>query len=418
MGFRIRRFMGRCTEITLVVLVVLVFFAVFTALLFRFFPSGISLTQILERGEVVTPGGERKILGIGEESEPAAAELSEATNEVKSRHSRSIAWGEARTGMSLFDRDAVQTLERSTAQIRFDSRNHVNLGSNTLVIIKKMARNRASQEKRAAWVIADGELSGRLASARLEISTPTAQARLNTAAAGLGSTDFRLSVNPDQSSSLAVYGGEAQVSARGETVTVRENRGVTVRQGEAPRVVELLPPPEGMHPAGGESVPFRDRPPRVEFSWLPPAGTSAFHLQLAVDQGFKTILLDRRIGESRFIHGNLKQGVYYWRVASIRDGLVGKAGRPLRLEVKQSLAPPPLTVSFPAGDVKGERFLLRGKTSPGCTVFVGGKEVRTDGEGAFSCEVVIRPGMNLVTVEAFDGAGNAAYQSHYAQGRF
>lgn len=415
---RIRQFIHRSTEIILVLLLVLLFFAIFTTLLFRFFPSGVSLTQILQQGEVADPKGERRVLGIDGATEPAAAKLSETSNEVKSRHASSIAWGKARTGMSLFDRDAVQTLEKSTARIRFDSRNYVTLGSNTLVIIKKMEKSRLSQEKRAAWVIADGVLSGRLDTAKLEITTPTAVARLNTTQGRGGGTDFRLSINPDQSSSVAVYRGGAEVSAQGQTVRIGENRGVTVRQGEAPRVVNLLPPPSRMMPANGEVIAYRDQPAPIRFSWEPPTGATSFHLQLSSDKAFRNIFFERQVNESRFTHGNLKKGVYYWRVSSISDGLEGKQGKTMQLEVSQRLSPPPLKVIFPAGAVKADRFILRGTTSRGITVFVGGKQVETDGQGAFSCEVVIRPGMNLVTVEAFDAAGNAAYKSQYVQGRF
>jgi hypothetical protein len=267
-------------------------------------------------------------------------------------------------------------------------------------------------------VMADGELSGRLDTAKLEISMPTAVARLNTRPVKGGAADFRLSVNPDKSSSIAVYKGEAEVSAAGRTVTVGENRGVTVRQGQAPRVVDLLPPPGQMLPTDGNVIAYREQPPRIRFSWEPPAGAESFHLQLSADQTFRKILFDRRHGENWFMHGNLKNGAYYWRVSSIRDGLEGKPGKPLRLEVRQSLVPPPLTVSFPAGAVRGDRFVLQGTTSPGITIFVGEKQLQPDAAGAFSCEVLLRPGMNLVTVEAFDAAGNAAYRSQYVQGGF
>lgn len=417
--FRIRKFISRVTEIILVVLLVLVFFAMFTTLLFRFFPSGISLTEILERKEAgVGHEVERKLLGLddGGGSEPVAASLSQAYNEVKSKVAGAIVWGKARTGMSLYDRDAIQTLEKSTAQIRFDSRNYVNLGSNTLVIIKKIEKNRAGKDRRSVMLITDGELSGRLDTAKLEITSPNAFTRLNTNYMQGLTTEFRLSINPDQSSSIVIYQGEAEVSAQGKTIKIRENRGVTVKPGEAPHVVDLLFPPVQLLPGDGNVIPYREQPPQVRFSWEATAGATNFHLQLASDKSFKNLLFDRRIGENRFMHGNLKKGVYFWRVSSIRDGLEGRPGKIMRLEVKQSLSPPPLKISFPSEIVMGGSYVLHGTTARGSTVFVDGKQVKADAEGAFSCEVVIKPGMNLVTVEAFDTLGNATYRSQYVQG--
>ncbi len=411
--------MGRVTEVVLVVLLVLAFFAAFTTLLFRTFPSGVSLTQILEqRGTGEMDQLERKVLGLdGDDlTEPAVANLSQAHNNVKSKNAGAIAWGKARIGMSLFDRDAIQTLEESSAQIRFDSRNYVNMGSNTLVIIRKMEKSLVSRQRRSVWVIANGELSGRLDTAKLEITMPTAVAQLNTKPGFL--TDFRISINPDQSSSIVIYKGEADVSADGTTIKVGENKGVTVKQGQAPQVVDLLQPPAQLLPADGNAIPFREQPPQIRFSWESPPYATSFRLQIASDRTFKNILFDRRLGENLFTHGNLKKGVYFWRVSSIRDGLEGKPGKATRLEVKQSIAPPPLKVTFPSGTVMEDRFVLRGSTSRGATVYVGGKQVQTDEDGAFSCEVSLRSGMNLVTVEAFDTVGNAAYRSQYVQRGF
>ncbi|RNC73219.1 MAG: hypothetical protein ED859_00480 [Desulfuromonadales bacterium] len=89
-----------------------------------------------------------------------------------------------------------------------------------------------------------------------------------------------------------------------------------------------------------------------------------------------------------------------------------------RVEIRQDLAPPPLQVTFPAGAVTEERFVLAGSTEPGARVFVSGKGVPATETGTFTTEVTIRPGMNLVAVEVVDGAGNVTYRSHYVQGRF
>lgn len=427
---RWQQFVRRCVEIVVTLFLVLVFFSLITTVLFRIFPSGITLSQIVQQGkgvaEGVAKGGAERgsVLDVaGTRNEKAAATLSRTENEVKSKSASSLAWGPAKGGMSLFDRDAVQTFSQASAQINFDSRNYLTLGSKSLVIIKRIERDPNLNQRRTALIIVEGELQGRIASSgqhplQLEVATPSAVARVFSGKSGAPKTDFRVSVNPDQSSSIVVYRGEAEVSALGRTVKVTENSGVTVRQGQAPQAAVPLPAaPALTAPAERSVIHFRELAPRVRLAWAGKAGET-FRLQLARDAAFKEMVVDRRCSGPEFVHGNLKKGSYYWRVSSVDQWREGRFAETRRFEIVQQLSAPTLLVSFPVGTVAEDSFILSGTTAPGSKVFVGGKPASTDGAGAFSFEVAIRPGMNLVTVEAVDPVGNVSYRSHYVQGRF
>ena len=413
---KVRRFFSRSVEVLLVLAVVFLFFGFFTSLLFSLFPSGISLSQFVEpkQNSAGKPGLDGSLSG-GDASEPAAARLSVSRNEVKSRSAGSIVWGRAREGMSLYDSDAVQTNSNSTAQISFDAKNYLQLGGSTLVIIRKIEGDTARDERRSARVVVDGVLSGRLTSTRLEVATPAAVARFNSSAGR--PADFRLAVNADRSSSLSILKGSGEISAQGRTLQVGENRGAVIRAGEEPVIVELPQPPVALEPRDNGAFFFRELPPDIRFAWKP-VNETITRLQIARDPAFRNVVVDRRSSDGGFIHGNLPPGVYFWKASSIRGGLEGQSTRPARFELVQKSLPPTLSVAFPDGAVGDVRFTLNGKSSPGAKVYVAGKQVQIDGAGRFSCEVPIRPGMNLVTVEAVDQAGNATFRSRYVQGRY
>lgn len=427
---RLQRLMRRCVEIVATLFLVLIFFGLFTTLLFKIFPSGITLSQLVEQRKG-TGGGGRKgdgergaVVAVeGTQNEKAAATLSGTENVVKSKNASSLAWASAKNGMSLFDRDAVQTFTQSSARINFDSSNYLTLGSNSLVIIKRIEKDSNLNQRRTAMVIVEGELQGQIVSSgqnplHLEIATPSAVARVLSGGGGGSKTDFRISINPDHSSSIVVYKGQAEVTALGRTIRVNEDSGVTVKQGEAPKeAVRLSPAPALTVPSDRSIIPFREMTPRVRLAWAGKPG-EIFHFQLAQDAAFKTMIVDKRLAEPEFVHGNLRKGIYYWRVGRVEDGREGRSGETRQFEISQNLVPPSLQVTFPAGPVLEERFVLSGVSAPGAKVFVGGQPASIDASGAFSHEVPIRSGMNLVTVEAVDTAGNVTYRSHYVQGRF
>jgi hypothetical protein len=324
--------------------------------------------------------------------------------------------------MSLFDRDAVQTFSQSSAQINFDSRNHLAIGSNSLIIIKRIEKDKQQNERRTAMVMVEGELQGRISAAgqsplNLEITTPAAVSRINSKTPAQ-STDFRISVNPDKSSSIVVFKGQAEVTAAGRTVRVAEGTGVTVKQGQAPRAaVRLPPPPSLLTPLDRSVVSFRETVPRTRLAWNGQPG-EAFHLQLARDSAFKDIVVDKKLNEPEFVHGNLKKGKYYWRVSKLNDSCEGHPSGLRQFEMSQVLAAPELQVTFPPGPVTEAHATVTGKSTPGIKVYVGGKMTPLDASGAFSEVVPIRSGMNLVTIEAIDAAGNVTYKSQYVQGSF
>ena len=426
---RLKKIITRVVEGAVAILLVLFFFSLFLWLLNTLFPTGTSLREIIARQGTAdttdsSDGGGRDlqmVYGDGEldpaaSGDPAAV-LNWVRNSVKSKRASQIAWQSAEEGNLLFDRDAVQTLKRSAAEIKFDENTSLNMGPQSLVIIKRITNDPLLHKKRSFMVLVDGELRGSLApsgpdSVYLEIDTPGAKLSTHSESGTTGPVDFKLSVNDDQSSTIAVYKGSAEISAQGKTVVVNANQSTVVGLNQTPQDPRDLPRAlELKSPAGGKKYYYRDLPPRIKFAWQAYPGATAYHLVLARDPYFREIVTDDQFNSSHFSHGNLQKGVYYWKVSAMQDTIEGFFSRNGSFQVIQDQTPPKLQVQFPPATIYQEHYILRGRTDPGVRVFVGGRRIKISGNGKFNHTLKLNPGINIIVVEAFDGVNNVAYSS-------
>lgn len=432
-GQRLKSAFSRSAEVIFAILLVLVFFSVLLVILNVFFPSGISIRTMMSQKAEAPPPPEAPTVEAppqpdagsqAGESEAIAAILTRAYNTVKSKRADAIAWSSATVGMELYDRDAVQTLNRSSALITFDANNYLSMGSNSLIIIKRLEQSSLAQEKRSFLVMVDGELRGKLAgsdqkSLQVEVATPSGVARIQTKGQKKNQAEFKIAINPDKSSTISVYEGEAEISAQGKTIVVNQQHSTTVAMGSAPSDPKLLPDAvQLIAPAHGDTFFYRDLSPRVTFSWKKTAGEKKYSFILARDPQFQHLVLEERPTEPHCVFGNLKDGTYYWKVSVLDGGQEGLYSDTRRFRVHQDKEPPLLKVQFPPDIVRKSTYTLAGKTEAGSQVFVMGERVKTNAEGQFEHALKLHHGVNVIVVEAVDKAGNVAYKSKMVNGKF
>jgi len=422
---RVKKLVRDCFEGLLAILLVLLFFSGFLYFLNSMFPTGTSLRSLVARHTPLSYDGTTVLKPTARQEEtetgtrrPMAAKVQWVRNNVKSKRAEAIAWQSADAGKVLYDRDAVQTLDRSAARIEFDENTSLQMGQNSLLIIKKMTHDPVFKEKRSFMVLVDGDMRGKLAgdggddSVFLEIGTPTATVRTAGGPQGGGPVDFKISVNPDKTSTVAVYAGSADVEAGGRIVTVGANQATVVDTAGKVLDPAALPPPVQLHsPSEGGRYVYRDLPPRVNFGWQDQPAASEFRFMLARDRDFRRIVTDEAVSGNRFRHGNLQADNYYWKVSAKSGTVEGFFSDVRQFRVVQDRQPPRLEVRFPQDTLHTGRYLLNGSTEPGARVYIGGVQVQTRRNGKFEYPLKLKPGLNVIVVEAFDAVDNVTYRS-------
>jgi hypothetical protein len=423
----LKTFAVRSFEAVLTVMLVLVFFALFSLLLNGLFPSGAGISEIVNREQSALPADRTDTMitefqrGQGR-GQPTAV-LTTAHNTVKQKRGNEIAWSDAQRGMQLYDRDAVQTLQRSSAYLDFGDKSYLSMGANSLVVIKSQAPDAQAPERKRLILMVEGDLRGRISgsggeSKQMEITTPRAVAVIHTQQNG-ADAEFKVTVNPDKSSIIAVYQGVADVTAGDKTVRVEENSAVTVKLDQSLSITTPLPSrPELIAPAASNRFLYRMLSPRIVFSWKELPEATRYHLMLARDQTFRDVVLDEQVSGTEFTHGSLKQGTYYWRASTLVGNLEGAFTVPLQFYVEQKRTPPLLVVNGSPEKISQESCEFSGHTEPGARVFINGKEVPITTEGEFRHTVALERGINIIVVEAVDAAGNVSYRSSRVHGKF
>ena len=419
-------------ELFIAVLMLMLAFAVVLGITSYYFPIGTGVKELAYsfRESVSSVRSREMQISRGTPDSQAAsssslsATVSAINNRVNVKLASDIAWGGAQLGMSLHHRDAIQTYDRSRALVEFNEQSYLDIGENSLVVFQSIEPDLFTQKTNTFRVTVEGELRGRLlrseeGSANLEVALPNAELQMVPGQAVGSDVEFKLTVNPDKTSTLSLHKGDAQVLVGGKRVTLQENYGITIdADGQPMDPVSLPPAPTPKLPAQGSTAYYRDVPPRLRFSWKPAEPTNDYRLTLARDPQFRQVVVDEQVSGTTFAHGNLKRGQYYWRVQALAGKTEGMPSEARALTIVQDREPPVLYVQKLPKVVHQSAVTLRGKTEPGAKIYVEGKPVTVDSEGTFQHRLYIKPGASLIVIEAVDSAGNVAYATNLVNGKY
>jgi len=430
-----KRFSGFRTvrEGVITIALVLLCFLVLMSVLNLLFPTGTGLNLLIGRGqegEDALPGEGSDLqlqrgaqAGRFSEDFSWAAVLEKSSHRVKSKRGNDIAWKPAQVGMRLYDQDAVQTLEKSTALIRFDAENVIDLDENSLIVIRRMEKDLLFKEKRSYMVMVDGVLRGRLNAADengvyLEVALPNATTRLQAQPDGGEAVEFRIDVAQDEGSAVTIFSGEAEVEANGEAVWLGANQMTRIDGDAAPSAPVALPRAARLTAPDRDTLfAYRSLPPRVRLDWEAVPGIEGYRLLLARDRSFRDLVLEEHLQRPGFVHGNLTPGTYFWKVSSLAGQVEGAFSETRRFRLLQDQSPPELELTLPE-QADHPQLEIAGRTEPDAQLFIAGQPVRLGTAGGFRHALALEPGINVIVVEAVDAAGNVTYRSQLIQGKF
>lgn len=421
----------RASEATLSVVFVVVCFAMLIGLLAVIFPAGTNLRQLIDQATGQGPGRSRHGGSSGRElyvdgfhPDAAIGRLEDLHRTVKARGAEEVAWTQASVGMALHNQDAVQTMKRSSAVIGLGEEQQLELGQNTLVVLKRMDRSLLPGGKRSYHLMVDGELRGRLVggkgkAVRLEIETPSGVARFEQGPDPEEEIEFKVQVGPDQVSTITVEKGEAEIETLERKLVIRAGEFTRLAVDEPPAAPrKLLQPPQPEFPAPGSVFKYRAQSPEIEFRWKEIESAEKYRFILSKDREGRERLEDRIVDEPRYACEPLDNGDFYWSVAGIQDGTEITKTTPTRVSMARDLIAPDLLVEFPGGPVTEDSFILHGSTDPRSRLVVCGEQVELDESGRFEHPVPLKPGLNVVVVESFDQSGNVTYRSQIINRKF
>lgn len=361
-----------------------------------------------------------------------AAHLVYAVNKVLFRRKDRPDWKDGKAVMELFQGDSLRTLDDSRARVKFLNKELMSLESNSMAVIKPLEAD------------ADVELkSGAVFAGRARVITANAAVTPRTK-----DTRYSARVEPDLSTKVEVYRGQAAVDAQGSTVEVPAGMETRVAPGLAPEVPRRISDQTNLEAraaefesavaVGGGAAPK----PRVELA-APTVEADAvslrgdidslhvgvpiqgYHVQAARDREFKEVLFDRKYdADERFYPADagLSAGAYWWRIAII--DLLGAEGRysepryfSVGLKHVERAASETLnrmlTIITPsegetidddhvrfAGVLRDDRLRLA----------VDGKSARIDQDGNWVVDVNLKDGVNQIVLVVSDGKGSETRQ--------
>lgn len=235
-------------------------------------------------------------------------------------------------GMVLVEGDRVQTGHNGFVTLELDDGSHVSVPQDSTIEIGALRQTVLTGAKDRVIDLKRGEVDSEVNHAtkkddRFQIRSPSV-------VAGVRGTRFRVSYDGDeQSTAVAVLDGAVGVDAartpprapgvplQASTQLVGAHFGnVTRSTGGVGGPVALLPAPALANP--GKVQDERE----LAFDLIPDANARAYRVQIARDADLFDLIRDQRVKEPHATFGDLPDGNYFVRIASI-DG-IGLEGLP------------------------------------------------------------------------------------------
>jgi hypothetical protein len=144
----------------------------------------------------------------------------------------------------------------------------------------------------------------------------------------------------------------------------------------------------------------------------PQSGTPSYYrVEVATSPFFvadgKVIERDQ-LAATEFTASDLRPGVYFWRVRAIaQGGQTSEWSEPKKFIVATRGTGSTVPVSNLVAELLGGRvYLIRGRSDPGTTIRVAGRETIVPGDGTFQLQVTAPAGSQEMNIDAEDSRGN------------
>lgn len=304
--------------------------------------------------------------------------------------------------------DTIQTQADGRAQLRMIDGSMLSIRPNSTVVIRDSKTLLGGTTVRVA--LNDGQIRVKTEdqpeTAKNVVEVKESENRI------FGQTDASFNLNKETDrGEIRISRGTVKSNVDGVSTTISQNEYATLRNGRVDSKEALLQPPSTMEPAASKQVIAESAQQNVMFRWSSPHQGKDFkyHLQVSRSPFFvedKNAVNENLISSNTFVGKGLQPGTYFWRVRGTSgSGQTTEWSEPSRFTVIKSKR----STRIESGDwevehLGGSLYRVSGKTNPGATVRIAGRETFARSNGSFIIQ--ISSGGTNVTVDINDDEGN------------
>src|SRR5882672_8316875 len=321
----------------------------------------------------------------------------------------------ASSDTELYPGDTVQTQATGRARIIMADGSTLVVRPNSTIIVRDNASADDGKKTNVHVVVEIGQMSVRTEKqpegTNNVVETPKTKNKMGE------QTGASFGVDPGGTEEIRVNTGAIETTNRnGEKTVLHGGEYVSVNpSGTISRPQKLLDIPVPSEPRELERVSAGGNgSANISLKWLrPQSGGAAFYrVEVATSPFFvsdgKVIERDQ-LASTEFTASDLRPGVYFWRVRAIAStGQTSDWCDPRKFIVATQGTGTRVPVSSLAAEFIGGRiFLIRGRSEPGTTIRVAGRETIVPAEGSFQIQITAPLGTQEVNIDAEDPRGNS-----------
>jgi len=251
---------------------------------------------------------------------------------VNTRGAKMSEWQPAKPNQPLFRLDEVHTLSKAFANILFQDHSTLQMKQNALIIIYGGSSSKVRLSKTGGVQLLEGELGVSLADLRkppAAIVTPSAEISVRANAA-------LINVDATQTSRVSIQQGEAKITAKGKSVSLKSGQGTRVPKDAAPEPPSSLPEPPAWENAPPHElyVVHGTHKATAQLQWEKPLSPVRYRVEVAKDALFQNPLLETTTEDTQIPLSELEPGTFYVRTRTVNEtGLVSAPSSTRRLDV-------------------------------------------------------------------------------------
>jgi len=321
----------------------------------------------------------------------------------------------ARSDTQLYPGDIVQTQADGRARIQLADGSNLIVRPNSVVTIRDNTSVEGGGRTNVRVAVARGQINVRTEQqpegGSNIVETPLSKNNL------AGQTGASFDVREDNSEGIRVSSGQLETVTRGGVkTTVQGNEYVALnQQGNIKSRESLLAMPLLLSPRDLEKISITDKgATSVTLRWVrPPTGAARhYRVEVATSPFFVAAgkVTERdQLEATQFSVSDLRVGIYFWRVRAVAaSGQISEWTEPQKFTIVAAGqgTGEHITVSNVAFEfIGGSIYVARGRTQPGNTIRINGRETLAAADGSFQLQISMPRAAREIIIEAEDSQG-------------